>query len=94
MLALMRFGRTTPRCKVEDWRAVQHPAIGITSCFAAPHAREDYVKVWLVAPPQRTRLFWTSESPRPSSAHSCNLRIGVESRPLALSGISPSPSSS
>ena len=77
MLALMRFGRTTPRCKVEDWCAVRHPAIGITSCFAAPHARENYVKVWPVVPRQRPRLFWTSESPRPSSAHSCDLRIGV-----------------
>jgi len=49
MLALMRFGRATLRRKVEDWCSVRHSAIGITSCFAAPRARGNYVKVWLVA---------------------------------------------
>lgn len=41
---------------------------------------KNYVKVWLVAPRQRPRMSCTSGTPSPSSAHSCDLRIGVESR--------------
>ena len=47
MLAPAGLGRKTQRRRVEDIRRQQPLAIGITHCFAKPHAREDYVKVWL-----------------------------------------------
>jgi hypothetical protein len=48
VLARAGLGRKTQRRRVEDFRREQPLAIGITHCFAKPHAREDYVKVWLV----------------------------------------------
>jgi len=48
-----------------------------TRCLAARHAREIRVKVWPVALAQSPRIAWTSETPRPSTARSCDLRLGV-----------------
>ena len=47
MLAPAGLGRTTQRRRVEDRRRERPLAIGITHCFAKPHARANYVKVWL-----------------------------------------------
>jgi hypothetical protein len=77
MLVIARLACASKRRKVDGWHAARQPATGITRCFAAPHARENYVKVWPVAPPQRPWISWTSEAPRPSTAHSCGLRIEV-----------------
>jgi len=51
MLAPARLGRTTQRRRVEDSRRERPLAIGIAHCFTRPHARENYVKVWLAVRP-------------------------------------------
>ena len=75
MLAPAALGRTTQRRRVEDCRRERPLAIGITHCFAKPHARENYVKVWLAVLPQRPRRSSAAGPPRSSSTHSCDLRI-------------------
>jgi len=75
MLAPAGLGRKTQRRRVEDIRRQQPLAIGITHCFAKPHAREDYVKVWLAVLPQPPRKSSGAGRPRSSSMHSCDLRI-------------------
>lgn len=74
---LGRFGRSNQPWRAVDQRAAGQPANGTTLCFAMPNARENYVKVCPVAPPGRPRMSWASELSRPSSAHSCELCIGV-----------------
>jgi len=44
-------GRALQRRRVEDRRPERQPASGIARCFATQKVRENYVKVWLAAPP-------------------------------------------
>ena len=66
-----------PTLRVENCCRERQQDMEIARCVARPRARENYVEVWLAANGHRPRKSAASRLERSSSAHSCNLCIGV-----------------
>ena len=70
-----------PPLRVENCCRERHQEMEIARCVARPRARENYVEVWLTTKVRRPRMSSATRLERSSSAHSCNLCIGVASSP-------------
>ena len=66
-----------PPLRVENCCRERQQEMEIARCVARPRARENYVEVWLAANGHRPRKSAASRLERSSSAHSCDLCIGV-----------------
>ena len=78
-LASSRADRNRRRHGFDDYCRERQLAAEITNCVASPRVRENYVEVQLTALGPEPRNSSITALERFSSAHSCDLCIGVES---------------
>ena len=77
-LALSRAERSRRRHRFDDYLRERQLAAEIAHCVARPPGCENYVEVRLTALESEPRNFSITTPERSSSAHSCDLCIGVE----------------
>jgi len=77
MLAFLRADRSRRRHRIDDCCGEGQQVMEIAHCVARPPVCENYVKVCLTARGHGPRNSSITGPERSSSAHSCDLRIGV-----------------